>query len=188
MPTADTLASLKEGHDAHAAGRREVAVLASEAQHASKRAIFAVQRGDLETASDLLSDAEERFAAVRARIVGDPRLTCEGPYRTALEEYAEARFFTQIVGRKEVDALEGLDEETQVAGLCDAVGETVRQMTIKATEGDEDEVRALKAAVDGILAGLDAMDFSGYLRTKYDQARSHYRRAEEILYDLSMRR
>ena len=30
------------------------------------------------------------------------------------------------------------------------------------------------------------MDFSGYLRTKYDQARNHLRHAEQILYEVSL--
>ena len=45
----------------------------------------------------------------------------------------------------------------------------------------------LKTTADAVVRGLTEMDFSGYLRTKYDQAKSHLRKAEEILYDLSLR-
>ena len=49
------------------------------------------------------------------------------------------------------------------------------------------EPRVATAMMLQSVAGLTAMDFSGYLRTKFDQARGHLRRAEEILYDLSLR-
>jgi len=61
-------------------------------------------------------------------------------------------------------------------------------MVRAATDGRDKDARALKERLDRLMEGLDAMDYSGYLRTKYDQARSHYRRAEDILYDLSLKR
>lgn len=187
MATEKLLQELKKLHDAYETARREVIALASKAQHASKRAIFAVQRDDEKGAKALLTEAEAALEAIRERAASAPRLAHEGSYRAALEEYAEARFTLQLVAKGEASGVEGLDEETQIAGLCDAVGELVRMMTIRATEKRDKEVRELKARVDEVLAGLSAMDFSGYLRTKFDQSRGHLRRAEEIMYDLSLR-
>lgn len=184
----DLLKELKGAHEAFAAARREIIGLAAKAQNASKRAVFAVQREDDAGAKALLAEAEDAIESIRERARKNARLAHEGSYRAALEEYAEARFVAQLAWKGDVSAIEGLDEETQIGGLCDAAGEIVRLMVRAATEGRDKETRELKARLDRLMAGLDAMDYSGYLRTKYDQARSHYRKAEDILYDLSLKR
>lgn len=184
----DFLQGLKAAHEAFAAARREIIGHAAKAQNASKRAVFAVQRGDDAAAKALLAEAEDALEAVRAAAVGNARLAHEGSYRAALEEYAEARFVAQLAWKGSVAAIDGLDEETQIGGLCDAAGEVVRLMIRAATEGRDAEARELKARLDRVMEGLDAMDYSGYLRTKYDQARAHLRKAEDVLYDLSLKR
>lgn len=181
------LGQLKQEHQAFDVARREIIGLSAKAQNASKRAIFAVQRDDEAGAKALLTEAEDLFESIRAKTAVNARLSQEGSYRAALEEYAEARFVAQMAWKGVISVLEGLDEETQIAGLCDAAGEAVRLMTLYATAGREAEAREMKTRIDRVIVGLDAMDFSGYLRTKYDQARSHYRKAEDILYDLSLK-
>ena len=181
------LAQLKTEHEAFDLARREIIGLSAKAQNASKRAIFAVQREDETGAKALLAEAEDLFESVRTKAAVNARLAHEGSYRAALEEYAEARFVAQLAWKGDVTALELLDEETQIAGLCDAAGEIVRLMTYFVTAGRDAEAREMKTRLDRLLSGLDTMDYSGYLRTKYDQARSHYRKAEEILYELSLR-
>lgn len=188
MATQDLLARLKDEHDKFGAARREIIALSAKAQNASKRAIFAVQRGEDAEAKALLAEAENAFESIRESVKANARLEYEGSYRAALEEYAEARFIAQLVWKGELSVIGHLDEETQIGGLCDAAGELVRVMVHAATEGRDDEVLKLKTRLDALLAGLDAMDYSGYLRTKYDQARAHYRKAEDILYDLSLKR
>jgi predicted translin family RNA/ssDNA-binding protein len=186
--TQDALKGLKTAHEAFAAARREIIGHAAKAQNASKRAIFAVQRGDDAGAKALLAEAEDAFEAIRAAAAANARLEHEGSYRAALEEYAEARFLAQLAWKGEISALDGLDEETQIGGLCDAAGEVVRLMVRAATDGHDKEAKTLKARLDQVMEGLDAMDYSGYLRTKYDQAKAHARKAEDILYDLSLKR
>ena len=187
MATHDLLTDLKRDHEAFDAARREIIASSAKAQNASKRAIFAVQRGDEAGAKALLTEAEQLFEAIGGKVAVNARLSHEGSFRAALEEYAEARFTAQLAWKKELTALEGLDEETQIGGLCDAAGEAVRLMVVWATEGRDEEAKEIKKRLDALMAGLDAMDYSGYLRTKYDQARSHYRRAEDVLYELSLR-
>jgi predicted translin family RNA/ssDNA-binding protein len=188
MAAKDLLTELKGAHETFAAARREIIGFAAKAQNASKRAIFAIQREDDAGAKALLAEAEDAFEAIRERVGANARLAHEGSYRAALEEYAEARFLAQLAWKGELSALEGLDEETQIGGLCDAAGEVVRLMVRAATDGRDKEARGLKSRLDRLMEGLDAMDYSGYLRTKYDQARAHFRKAEDILYDLSLKR
>ena len=187
MATEALLAHLKAEHETFDAARREIIALSAKAQNASKRAVFAVQRGDESEAKALLTEADHLFEAIRGKASVNARLAHEGSYRAALEEYAEARFVAQIAWNRGLTALEGLDEETQIGGLCDAAGEAVRLMVVRVTEGRDQEAKEIKTRLDVLMAGLDAMDYSGYLRTKYDQARSHYRRAQDVLYELSLR-
>jgi predicted translin family RNA/ssDNA-binding protein len=187
MPTEALLAHLKAEHEKFDSARRGIIALSAQAQNASKRAIFAVQRGDESGAKALLTEADHQFEAIREKASINARLAHEGSYRAALEEYAEARFVAQLAWNRELTALEGLDEETQIAGLCDAAGEAVRLMVIRVTEKRDQEAKEIKQRLDALMVGLDAMDYSGYLRTKYDQARGHYRRAEDVMYELSLR-
>ena len=156
MSTKTLLEKLKKEHDAYEAARREIMPLANAAQHASKRAIFALQRDDAPAAERLLAEADAKFADIAEKMKVNARLASEGAYRAALEEYAEARFVEQLIENGSVSDLRGLDEETQIAGLCDAVGELVRLMTIRATEKKRREVVKLKKAAETAVAGLIA--------------------------------
>src|SRR5882724_4910382 len=121
MTSRNFLMQLKNEHEAFDVARREIIALSAKAQSASKRAIFSIQREDEAGAKALLAGAEDLFESIHAKASVNARLAHEGSYRAALEEYAEARFVAQLAWRGEVSALEGLDEETQIAGLCDAV-------------------------------------------------------------------
>lgn len=187
MATEALLEQLKNDHEAFDAARREIIALSAQAQNASKRAIFAVQRDEESAAKALLTEADHLFEAIREKAAVNARLSHEGSYRAALEEYAEARFVAQLAWNRVLTPLEGLDEETQIGGLCDAAGEAVRLMVIRVTAKRDAEAKEIKARLEALMAGLDAMDYSGYLRTKYDQARGHYRRAEDVMYELSLR-
>ncbi len=187
MPSEDLLDRLKREHETFDAARREIIALAAKAQNAAKRAIFAVQRDDESGAKLLLTEADQAFEAIGEKASVNARLAHEGSYRAALEEYAEARFVAQLAWNRGLTPIEGMDEETQIAGLCDAVGEAVRLMVTRVTAKRDAEAGEIKKRLDALMPGLDAMDYSGYLRTKYDQARGHYRRAEDVMYELSLR-
>lgn len=188
MSTTKFLQELKKTHDAYDSARQQLVAASNVALHDAKRAGFALLRDDAKGAEKLLKSAEASLAKVAALAKSSDRLKYEGSYRAALEEYAEAKFLSQLIEGGEVSPIPGLDEETQIGGLCDASGELVRRMTLKATAGKIKDVQALKKMIDAIVGGLSEMDYGGYLRTKYDQARNHLRKAEEILYDLSLRR
>lgn len=187
MKKPSLIGKLKTAHVAYDKARQKTIATAGAALHASKQAIFALNRGDRPAAVRALSDAAARLTEIEKLGRKNPRLAHEGAFRAAQEEYAEAAFLLQLSRDGKLSAIKGFDEETQIAGLCDAVGELVRQMVYAATDGRKDEVVRLKRQIDGIVAGLSEMDYGGYLRTKYDQARSHLRKAEDIMYDVSLR-
>lgn len=181
------ISKLKESHDAYAVARREVIGLASQMQTLSKRAIFAFHRGETNEGVSMLTEAENLSAEVIEKAKSTPRLTNEGSYRAALEEYAEAVFFRQILEHGKVVLIPNLDEDTQIGGLSDMIGEVVRRMTVLVTEGESEKARALKVSVEPVMEDLNRLDYRGSLRGKYDQAVRHYRKAEEILYDISLK-
>ena len=183
-------AALKERQASHVAIRRELIARASTAQAEAKRAIFALHRDDMAGADSLLASSSAALADIRGRIAGRPELADEGAYRAALEEYAEAALYRAWVKDGAVGpvALEGVDHEIYLGGLSDLTGELQRRQVRLATEGKLDEVKKLKAAIEEIVVQLLEMDLTGYLRTKFDQSKNSLRRAEDVLYEVTLRR
>ncbi len=185
------LAGIGERHKAYAAGRHEVIQLAAVAQGASKRAIFALHRDDAVEANRLLGEAGTSLAAIQKLATKIEGLDEEGSYRAALEEYAEAALYRDFVSAGHVGALEKLpailDDDAYLGGLADLTGELQRRQVRLATEGKIDDVRRIKEAIEEIVEALLAMDLGGYLRTKFDQSRNSLRRAEEVLYEMTLR-
>ncbi|HTM67952.1 MAG TPA: hypothetical protein VL426_01505 [Candidatus Binatia bacterium] len=183
-------AALKERQASHVAIRRELIARASTAQAEAKRAIFALHRDDMAGAEGLLASAAAALADIRSRIAGRPELADEGAYRAALEEYAEAALYRAWVKDGTVGPvdLEGVDHEIYLGGLSDLTGEMQRRQVRLATEGKLDEVRAIKDAIEEIVVRLLEMDLTGYLRTKFDQSKNSLRRAEDVLYEVTLRR
>lgn len=187
----DFFSGLKRDHDAYEAGRREIIKTAGDALNASKRAIFAMHRDDLEAADRLLTEAAIGLSAIREAIAGQPDLAHEGSYRAAMEENAEAQLYRRFIKTGEIGAVEnaaGFDYEVYLSGLSDLTGELQRRQVRAATDGQLDDVRRLKEAVEAVVNELLGIDLGGYLRNKFDQAKNNLRRAEEVLYELALRR
>ncbi len=183
-------AALKERQASHVAIRRELIAKAAGAQSEAKRAIFALHRDDMAGADALLGSSSAALMEIRVKIAGRPELADEGAYRAAMEEYAEAALYRAWVKDGTVGpvALEGVDHEIYLGGLSDLTGEMQRRQVRLATEGKVDEVRVIKESIEEIVVQLLEMDLTGYLRTKFDQAKNSLRRAEDVLYEVTLRR
>ncbi|MBN1585155.1 hypothetical protein JW899_02180 [Candidatus Uhrbacteria bacterium] len=181
---------LKKRVSAYESGRREVIKVAGDALSASKRAIFAMHRDDLETADGLLVEAGKILGAVRERADANRDLDDEGSYRAALEEYFEARLYRQWLDGGNIGRLEGEpdDYRAYLGAVSDLTGEIQRRQVRLATEGRVDEVRRLRDDIEAVVGQLLDMDLGGYLRTKFDQAKNNLRRAEDVLYDITLRK
>ena len=75
-----------------------------------------------------------------------------------------------------------------IGGISDAAGEIARYAMLRATARDIKEVDRLYAVAFSIVEMLLALDLTGSLRSKFDQAKQHLRKIEEIRYDLSLRK
>lgn len=183
------LQNLKTSYDQDTAARRQIISRANVILHNSKRVIFALHRGEVKQASQSLKDIEKEVQGL-AKKFGYDRLIKEGAYNAGIEEYVEAKMFFNIISGGKIDKIKdiNLSIEAYVGGICDTTGELVRLATNEAAKGHFVEVDKIKNIITDIMAELVEFDITGYLRTKYDQAKGNLRKVEQIVYDISIRK
>ena len=179
---------LKKNYQDSESARRQIGASANGLLFAAKKIIFAIQRHDLGLAEKKLSELEAAFKQA-AKEFGLARLRQEGGYRAATEEYLEARALFDVIKSGRVKAAQrvSLTHEDYLGGVCDLIGELVRYATNQAASGKFAEAIEIKEIAAGIMSQLSDFDMTGYLRTKYDQARGHLRKLEQIAYEISIR-
>ncbi len=180
---------IRSQYHAYADVRRQVIAHSNEALSKSKRAIFALHCDDRASANGLFKEAADLFAQAERSMKRAQSLRYEGAYRAALEEYAEALLFAQYLDKGKMGAIDAraMDPQVYLAGLSDATGEIVRYTIRQVTQGNTDRVRDARDTVEMIIEFMLDLDATGYLRTKFDQAKGNLKRLEDILYDLSLR-
>mgnify|MGYP006441529975 FL=1 len=169
--------------------RRKIIAESSRAQHASKQAIFALQRGKESDAKKLIAEAEEGLISLDKRFGQDFRLRMEGSWKASVEEFCEAKLFYDFWKNGKIDSVKGFHVEPDelIGALSDTTGEIVRMMIIWTTRGELDKVKKASEVISAAIHELMKNSFGGYLRTKFDQAKKNMQKAEQILYDLSIR-
>ncbi len=180
---------LKKEYDTYEARRRELIGISNTTLSKAKQAIFALHRDDMNGADALLKEVEHTFANLEKQFKQLPELRYEGAYRAALEEYVEAKLFYEFMKTGKVAEIKAVlvDADGYLAGLSDFTGELTRKAVQRATQGRVDEVEKLAEVVREVVEQLIKFDLTGYLRTKYDQAKGNLKRVEEVLYDIKMR-
>jgi predicted translin family RNA/ssDNA-binding protein len=187
VPTVFT--KLRKEHKAFAKSRREVIGKSNDALNLSKRAIFALHRDDSKTSDRLIEDAKQRFVDCERLTRNHKALVHEGAYRAALEEYAEALLYRQYLHTGTFGTIDAraMGVDIYIAGLSDATGEIVRHVQHCVTQGDISAIQSARVQVEMVITYLLSLDLTGYLRTKFDQAKKNLRRLEEMSYDVSIR-
>lgn len=169
--------------------RRKIIGEGLTAQHLAKQAIFSLQRDNEAEAKEKLQQASDALISLEKRFGKDGKLRAEGVWKAAAEEFAEAKLFYDFIQGKKIDGIKAfyvLPDE-YVGGLSDLTGEIVRMMVIWTTRGEIKKVKAAGEVVNSIVYELMKYNHGGYLRTKFDQAKKSLQKAEQILYDLSIR-
>jgi len=179
---------LKKDYDKHEAERRQIISLSNTVLHGSKRVIFALHRDDVERAGILLNEAENALQSLEKKF-GHSRLIQEGAYKACSEEYVEAKMFYRVMTGQKVDQVNKitLGMDSYLGGICDLTGELVRRATNLVTAGKVKEMEKIKKAIGDIMAELVEFDMTGYLRTKYDQAKHNLKKIEHIDYEIKIR-
>lgn len=179
---------LREDYAKHESARRQIISMSNIILHDSKRVIFSLHRNDQAKAKESLSEIEKNFNNLEKKF-GGARLLQEGSYKAATEEYVEAKLFYSVLLTGKVDKIKevNLGYESYLGGICDLTGEMVRRAINQAAAGHPEEAEKIKLAINDIMAELVEFDMTGYLRTKYDQAKTNLRKIEQIDYDIKLR-
>jgi predicted translin family RNA/ssDNA-binding protein len=183
------LQKLKQDYDQNTGERRQIISRANIVLHDSKRVIFALHRGDVKKAEQSLGAIEKILKDMEKKF-GYTRIVKEGAYNAGVEEYVEAKMFFKIINGEKIDKIKDitLSIEAYLGGISDTTGELVRLATNKAAKGEFKEVEKIKDIITDVMAELVEFDITGYLRTKYDQAKGNLRKVEQVMYDISIRR
>lgn len=184
-----SLSTLKRRYQAAAKARLAANEQAVAAQQAAKLAVFAAQRGDLKEAERLISEASRTLALAAKQA---PRLgpSVTGSFRAAQEEYAEARLFVTYLasGKLLAPAALKVPDEAYLGALSDFVGELARYCVKLATAGQAKTVGTVVADATAAVHFLAEVNLTGNLRSKFDQAKQHLRKLEDIAYDIHIHR
>jgi predicted translin family RNA/ssDNA-binding protein len=181
-------AQLKKDYDRHEAERRQIISLANQILHDSKRVIFSLHREDRKKAGESLKEIEEKLTYLDKKF-SSARLYEEGSFKAAMEEYVEAKMYFKLLSGEKIDKIPKLKVgiESYIGGICDLTGELVRLATNEAARGKISEAERIKGMINAVMAELVEFDMTGYLRTKYDQAKTNLRKIEQIAYEIKMR-
>lgn len=180
---------LKEEHNAHDSERRQIISLSNTVLHDSKRVIFGLHRGDKKKAEESLKEIEKILDKLEKKF-GYVRISQEGAYKAGVEEYVEAKSFYQVLKGEKVSKFKNIkiSHDSYLAGICDLTGELVRRAINEAAAGNLKEVNQVKKIINDIMTELVEFNMTGYLRTKYDQARGNLRKIEHINYEIKIRK
>jgi predicted translin family RNA/ssDNA-binding protein len=168
--------------------RRQIISLSNDVLFHSKKAIFALHRDDLKIAETKLKDMENILLQLEKKF-SIKRIEEEGAYRAAIEEYVEAKLLSMVIKGEKIDRIKTLklNNDAYLGGICDLLGELVRKATNEAAAGNFDQVEKIKKFASDMMDQLIDFDMTGYLRTKYDQARGHLRKLEQMAYEIKLR-
>lgn len=183
------LDTLRKTHADLTRSRRLLQDISAQSQRLLKQAIFSLQRNDAGAARKLLKEASDAISKGSRLVVRIPRISSEGMWRAALEEYCEAVFFERAATGSPLFAPISVTKDTEIliGALSDAVGEMVRLAVKSVIDGKVSEVARLYELAEETVGFILSLDLTGSLRSKVDQARSHLKRLDDIRYDVSQR-
>lgn len=185
----DDIQSLKQAFFEQEQASQRIAQQATRLQALAKRSIFAVHRGDLRTANELLREVGGAREHV-LREYGELYAKTQNAWRAFEEELLEAQLFLAFAERTDETLVLPTEHPERVIGaLSDLLGEVARMVVRDVTENQPQRhlVQAQMLAGE-VLDALLELDATGHARQKVDQARQHARKIEDVAYDLALRR
>lgn len=188
MLTKKLITKLKKDYQTQEKERRQIIRYSNDVLFQAKKIIFSLHK-------DKKTEAREQIEKLKKDLINlekkftSKRLQAEGAFQAAAEEYVEAVTFEAIIENKKIDAIKNLNlnHYSYLGGICDLIGEMVRYGTNQVSKGNYQIIDKLKNQAQDIMVELLDFDFTGYLRTKYDQANNHLRKLEQMAYDLKLK-
>ena len=184
-------ARLKKGMERFDQQREQVIGLSRKARIASKKAIYALHKKEHARATKLLREAKTAFGKIKNLIKKDRHLGEIGAYREALEEYVEASCYQAAIHRRTFPTPEqlGVDANVYLAGVCDVVGELVRNAVNSAARNDIKQALWIKDLVVMLYEELSLLEPRNVpLRRKLDSIKYSVERLENLALELKKRR
>ena len=183
------LAKIKNDLELYQKERNQIINASRQILLESKKAIFALHRGDEQQSAESIKQAETILKKLNQNYNKDNRLRFEGSYKAALEEYVEAKTFSQVLAGQPLDKLsiESIGPEEYINGFADLTGELVRQAVLRATKGDYQVLEQYRLFTEEIVGFLLALYLTGQSRQKFDDAKRNLKRLEQIIYEVKLR-
>lgn len=209
--TRDELEALRLRVERRDGLREDLIKKCRDGQKAAKQAIYALHRGDVARASELLTACRECIVRQLVPIVEEEPPLRHSSYGDVVEEYAEAELFAAWLLGREGEREEGaaapeeagggargtlllpgefsvpLEPGEYLGGLCDLTGEIGRYAVQRGTARDFDGVRKCLEANVAILNAVQSLEASPKrIEKKMDMLRTSVSKIERMIYEMSL--
>ncbi len=153
----------------------------------SKQIIYSVHRDELSEASILVKKIEKELEALKTIAKKSTKLSFEGSFKMAVQEYVEAILYYNFVKQGKLIDLK-VSAEHFVLGLADLPGELVRRAVFLAGKREVEKVIKIKDEVDHLYGELLRFDFRDHeIRRKVDAVKYSLKKLEDLVLDLKLR-
>jgi len=184
-----TLNKVTKSYNSYSTLRSEINQFTDFARQNSKKAIFFLMKEKVDEAKKALDTAKTNLEKCDSLFKKEKLLQESGAYKTAVEEYLEAKLFECYLSEKMTFDIFNfpLPAETILGAISDFTGELVRKSILFATEGKKSKIVKIKTVIEEVVLALTDIELGsgGYLRTKIDQVDKNLRKVEEILYSVA---
>lgn len=184
---ADEFSKLKKDIEATDAKREELIAQSRNILLQSKKAIYALQRGDANSAAATVAEMKKAVSAINEFSHDASYASAVKP---AIQEYVEAACFNEFIRTGKLLPKDGLgvSAENYIAGLCDVSGEIIRKAVNAAINDDEKTVVNAKNYIEALYYGLLQFEFrNGELRRKFDGLKYDLKKMEDLVLSLKLR-
>ena len=157
--------------------REELLKLSRKTIKFSGQSIESLQRNNVEEAKNKLKEAATILEQINAFLIEDQTAHSVGIVNVAMQEYVEAKLFSEIVEGKDLSDVEmlGVTDQAYLLGIADLVGELRRYSLEKLVEGDVSKAKHYYNLMKELYGTFLQIDFGKNLvpdlRRKKDTAR-----------------
>ncbi len=185
MVNFDQIRSALESYDSL---RDEVITIGRTVIKRSKLLIYALHRNELDKAKQLLGELEDARHEMLTKAEENVKLSQEGSFRAATQEYVEAVLYYTFVTTGKLETIKHVDASQFVLGMCDVPGELNRRAVYLAGKGKVDEVIAIRDIVESIYGELLTLNArNNEMRRKIDSVKYELRKLEDLVLSMKLK-
>ena len=156
----------------------------------SKHIIYSVHRNEMKEALKNLILIEKEVVILKKIYIKCPEVDT-GMYKMALQEYVEAVCFYDYATSGKIRTGDELkvDWESYLLGVCDLVGELMRNAVNSGIKHDNEKVNQIKTFVDDLYDELMKFDFrNSELRKKVDGIKWELKKIDDMMFTIKNRK